>query len=137
MPPRRPTRAHAEAGITSKPCPNHRCDHSEWVHDRDNPARPCSRTGCPCGHPKPATFEDLPAAKFPVHTQFEDSKTGKVLFEDTMRGPGALEIPPLAGKCSPGAMARVRITYGDGSTVVYPPDGQVCGCQGEPGCVHW
>lgn len=86
---------------------------------------------------KPYVFQDIPADHFPVHTQFEDSKTGEVFFEDTMEGPGALEVPGMSHLCSPGAMVRVRTTYGNGDTQVWPPDGQVCGCQGQPGCTHW
>lgn len=61
------------------------------------------------------SFHDLPAELFPL-TLRAFNQAGEEVWAETVTGPGALYIPPLADEHGP---VRIRIEYGDG-TVVEP-----------------
>lgn len=57
---------------------------------------------------KPAQFHDLPADAFPFHI-VTIGHNDEVLWEQTVEGPCALEVPGF-----PGAVKLVRVTYANG-----------------------
>lgn len=69
----------------------------------------------------PVPFFDLPEQMFPIHAEAISEKTGDVVWECTIDGPGAFEIPTDLS-ATYGSMA-VRVTTGDGGVTYMASDG--------------
>ena len=62
---------------------------------------------------KPVAFHDLPAEAFPLTMRAYRIDNDRLVWEQTLDGPGAVEIPPL--KQQEGVEIYVAISYADGS----------------------
>lgn len=69
---------------------------------------------------RPVAFVGFSEEAFPIHMEVFDDATGELLWEQTVDGSGAVEVP---GQRRP---VRTRVTYlGTGRRVTVGPDGQV------------
>lgn len=65
----------------------------------------------------PIAYASLPADHYPFRVEFIAARTGAVVHEIRVSGPGAIQVPGLRDQHGPIA---VRVTYADGAVVNLP-----------------
>lgn len=71
------------------------------------------------GNEKPTAFADLPASAYPVTLQYLN-RHHIVIREETIEGPGVMEVPPLSGFYGP---IGIKMSFANGAEHLEPPPG--------------
>lgn len=71
---------------------------------------------------QPYAFHSFAEADYPLRLVLEDGVTGWILWDCRVRSAGAVQVPALGDKLSPGSFLRARIYTATGDVSTYPPD---------------
>jgi hypothetical protein len=69
---------------------------------------------------EPHSFHDLPASAYPMRMVAWRADNYEIVWRETVREPGAVQIPPLAKQH--GVAIGVAIFYADGGMAIQSPE---------------